>query len=241
MNSIIESLKVKLYADGADISGMIEMANKSYIAGLTTNPTLMRKAGVEDYVKFAKQVLQEIKTKPISFEVFSDDIEEMKTQGKKIASWGENVYVKIPIMNTKGISTAPVVKYLSDQGVKINATALMTQDQVSEMIHNLNPEVPSNISVFAGRIADTGRDPMPIMSECVHLISDNPKSELIWASPRELLNVFQADQVGCQIITATNDILKKLDNVGKDLTEFSQETVQMFFDDAEASSYFITV
>lgn len=237
MNSIIESLKVKLYADGADIAGMIEMAKKSYIAGFTTNPTLMRKAGVENYVKFAKEVLREIKTKPVSFEVFSDDLEDMKTQGEKIARWGENVFVKIPITNTKGISTAPVVKYLSDQGVKINVTAVMTQNQVMEIMKSLNSRIPNNISVFAGRIADTGRDPVPIMDRCVHIISDNPKSELIWASPREILNVFQANLVGCHIITATNDILKKLDYVGKDLTQYSKETVQMFYDDATRAGF----
>lgn len=239
MNPIIESLKVKLYADGADISGMIEMASKPHIAGFTTNPTLMRKAGVNDYVKFAKQVLQVIKTKPVSFEVFSDDLDEMKAQGEKIASWGENVFVKIPVMNTKAISTTPVVKYLSDQGVKVNVTALMTQQQVVEMVHTLNPKVPNNISVFAGRIADTGRDPMPIMKECVNIISGNSNSKLIWASPREILNVFQADQVGCQIITATNDILKKLDLIGMDLEDYSLDTVKMFFKDAKAAGFLI--
>lgn len=237
MNPLIDTLKVKLFADGADIDGMVEMANKPYIAGLTTNPTLMRKAGITDYVKFAKDVLNEIKTKPVSFEVFSDELEEMKVQAEQIASWAENVFVKIPVTNTKGISTAPVVKFLSQQGVKLNVTAAMTQKQVQEIIENLSPSVPNNISVFAGRIADTGRDPMPIMAECVKMISNNPYSELIWASPRELLNVFQADAVGCHIITATNDILAKLSLIQKDLEEYSLETVEMFFRDAVNSSY----
>lgn len=237
MNPAIEALKIKIFADGADLKGMVEMAAKPFIAGLTTNPTLMRKAGVKNYPAFAKEVLAEITTKPVSFEVFSDELEEMKLQGEQISSWAENVFVKIPVTNTKGVSTAPVVKYLSNQGVKLNVTAIMTQSQISEMVDNLNPGIPNNLSVFAGRIADTGRDPMPIMRECVRLISANPKSELIWASPRELLNVFQADIVGCHIITATNDILKKLEFVGKDLTEFSRETVEMFYNDAVNSQY----
>ena len=237
MNPLIDTLKVKLFADGADIDGMVEMANKPYIAGLTTNPTLMRKAGITDYVKFAKDVLNEIKTKPVSFEVFSDELEEMKVQAEQITSWSENVFVKIPITNTKGISTAPVVRFLSQQGVKLNVTAAMTQRQVQEMIENLNTSVPSNISVFAGRIADTGRDPMPIVAECVKIISSNLNAELIWASPRELLNVFQANEVGCQIITATSDILNKLQFIGKDLEKYSLETVEMFYRDATSSKF----
>jgi transaldolase len=239
MDSKISSLKVKLFADGADLSGMLEMASKTYISGLTTNPTLMRKAGVSNYTSFAKSVLKEITDKPISFEVFSDDLEEMKIQAKKIASWGENVYVKIPITNTSGRSTRPVVEFLTQTGVKVNVTALMTEEQVIEIVKVLNPEVPSCVSVFAGRIADTGRDPMPIMQKCVETLSLNPKSELIWASPRELLNVFQAEQIGCHIITATNDILKKLVLVNKNLDDYSLETVKMFYADALEAQYLI--
>jgi transaldolase len=232
-----ETLKVKLFADGADLAGMIEMAAKPFISGLTTNPTLMRKSGITNYEKFAKDVLYEIKDKPVSFEVFSDQLEEMKTQGKKIASWGENVYVKIPITNTRGESTKPVVQHLAENGIKVNVTAIMTTEQVSGIVEVLNPIVPSYISVFAGRIADTGRDPVPIMKKCVEIISQSKKMELIWASPRELLNVFQANQIGCQIITATNDILKKLELAGYDLTEYSLDTVKMFFNDAQEAGF----
>jgi transaldolase len=197
----------------------------------------MKKAGVNDYVTFAKSVLQEIKEKPISFEVFSDEHSEMKKQGMEIASWGENVYVKVPVTNTKGQSSAEVVEYLSNKGVKVNVTALMTVTQVKEMTEVLNPKTPSCISVFAGRIADTGRDPMPIISECLLEIQKKKCIELIWASPRELLNVFQADQLGCHIITATNDILNKLEIVGKNLDEYSLETVRMFHSDANSAQY----
>jgi transaldolase len=192
----------------------------------------MKKAGITNYVTFAKEVLQTIQTKPISFEVFSDEMEEMKIQGEKISYWGPNVYVKIPITNTRGESTRPVIKYLSENGIKVNVTAIMTKLQVAEVLEVLNPKVSSYVSVFAGRIADTGRDPMPIMKDCVAILSENSQSELIWASPRELLNVFQANEIGCQIITATNDILKKLELVGLDLNEYSLATVKMFFDDA---------
>lgn len=232
-----DTLKIKLFADGADLAGMIEMAAKPYISGLTTNPTLMKKAGVTDYVKFAKDVLREIQTKPISFEVFSDDLEEMKTQAEKISSWGKNVYVKIPVSNTQGDSTQTVVKYLTDNGVKVNVTALMTNEQVAHIVEVLNPNVESYVSVFAGRIADTGRDPIPVMRKCVATLSQNEKSELIWASPRELLNVFQANEIGCQIITATNDILKKLELVGYDLGAYSIDTVKMFYSDAQKAGF----
>jgi transaldolase len=232
-----EELKVKLFSDGADLEGMIEMASKPFISGLTTNPSLMKKAGITDYVKFAKEVLQEIKSKPISFEIFSDVIEEMKVQGEKIASWGENVYVKIPITNTRGESTNEVVRFLSNNGAKVNVTALMTSKQVSQVIDSLNPNVPSCVSVFAGRIADTGRDPLPIMQKSLALLSENSKAELIWASPRELLNVFQANEIGCHIITATNDILKKLDLIGINLENYSLDTVKMFFEDASNAGY----
>jgi len=235
----LSDLKVKLFADGADLAGMIEMAAKSHIAGLTTNPTLMRKAGITDYSGFAKSVLAEIKDKPISFEVFGDELDEMKSQAEKISSWGENVYVKIPITNTRGESTKTVVKFLTRNGVKVNVTALMTVEQTKRVAEVLNLEAPSCVSVFAGRIADTGRDPVLIMSKCLQILESNPNAELIWASPRELLNVFQANQIGCQIITATNDILQKLSLVGKELEEYSLDTVKMFFNDAKISGYSI--
>jgi transaldolase len=229
----LNELGVKLFADGADLKGMIEMASKPYISGLTTNPTLMKKAGITDYVKFAKEVLREIPDKPISFEVFSDDLNEMKAHGEKISSWGSNVNVKIPITNTKGEFTGEVVKHLTALGVRVNVTAIMTSTQVEQIIPSLNSKVGSYISVFAGRIADTGRDPLPIMKDCLNLLDkDANNAELIWASPRELLNVFQASQIRCHIITATNDILKKLDLVGYDLSEFSLDTVKMFHQDA---------
>jgi len=234
-----DSLSIKLFADGADLQGMTEMAAKPYIAGLTTNPTLMNKAGISDYVKFAKQVIKEIPNKPISFEVFSDDLNEMQSQGEKIASWGENVFVKIPVTNTLGISTTPVIRYLTALGVKVNVTAIMTTSQVQSTVEALNPQYESYISVFAGRIADTGRDPVPAMKESLKIMSSNQNAKLIWASPRELLNVFQANEIGCHIITATNDILKKLELVGKDLEEYSLETVKMFYDDATKSKFSI--
>ena len=232
-----DSLSIKLFADGADLHGMTEMAAKPYIAGLTTNPTLMKKAGISDYVKFAKQVVKEIPDKPISFEVFSDDLNEMQNQGERIASWGENVFVKIPVTNTLGISTTPVVRYLTSLGVKVNVTAIMTSNQVQSTVGALNPPYESYISVFAGRIADTGRDPVPIMKESLKIMTSNQNAKLIWASPRELLNVFQANEIGCHIITATNDILKKLELIGKDLDQYSLETVKMFYDDAKLSAY----
>jgi transaldolase len=237
MDSIISALKIKLFADGADLPGMLEMASKPYISGFTTNPTLMRKAGVTDYVTFAKSVVKEIKDKPISFEVFSDDLEEMKIQGEKIASWGENVFVKIPITNSRGESTISTIKYLNEQEVKLNVTALMTTKQVKEVASALNSRVPNFVSVFAGRVADTGRDPLPMMAECIRILSDTVTAELIWASPRELLNIIQADEIGCHIITATNDILSKIPLLGKDLSQYSLETVQMFERDARLSNF----
>jgi transaldolase len=230
-----ESLKVKLFADGADLAAMIDMASKPHIAGLTTNPTLMRKAGVRNYAAFAKAVLAEIKIKPISFEVFSDDIEEMKKQGEIIASWGGNVYVKIPVTNTRGESTGSVIEHLTGNGIKVNVTAIMTVEQVRNVTSFLNPSVPAYVSVFAGRIADTGRDPIPVLENCLQVLKDTGMYELIWASPRELLNVFQANQIGCHIITATSDILQKLDLVGRDLETYSLETVNMFFLDGQKS------
>lgn len=239
MVSRADTFKVKLFADGANLSGMIEMASKPFIAGLTTNPTLMKKAGIKNYEEFAKSALAAIKHLPISFEIFSDDIESMKKQGEIIASWGENVFVKIPITNTQGLSTKPVISYLSRNGVKVNVTALMSVDQITHIIDALNPEVENYISIFAGRIADTGRNPIPIMNDCLELLKNNNKSELIWASPREVFNIYQANEIGCHIITATNDILDKLVLKDKDLDEYSLETVQMFHRDAQTSGFSI--
>jgi len=237
MTPKVAELKTKLFADGADLQGMLEMNAKPFIQGLTTNPTLMRKVGITDYRQFSKAVLKEITTKPISFEVFSDELNEMQRQGLEIASWGENVYVKIPITTTTGESTASVVSHLTKQGVKVNVTALMTEAQVREVLEVLDPTTPSYISIFAGRIADTGRNPVPIMAAALELLKFNTQCELIWASPRELLNVFQADEIGCHIITATNDILKKLELVGYDLTSYSLDTVRMFRRDAVEAGF----
>lgn len=236
----IKSLKIKLFADGADLVGIVEMAANPLIKGFTTNPTLMRKAGVADYKTFALEVLHLVgDDRPISFEVFADDFDEMEKQALEIASWGKNVYVKIPVTNTRGYFSGHLIKYLSSRGVKLNVTAVMSPPQVRGVTECLASETPAIISVFAGRIADTGRDPVPLMAEAVEILKSSPKAELLWASPRELLNVFQADMVGCHIITATNDILKKLSLVGKDLDQYSLETVQMFYNDAQAAGYSI--
>lgn len=235
----VESLKVKLFADGADISGMKEMATNPMIRGFTTNPTLMRKAGISDYKTFAADVLKAIPDRPVSFEVFADDFGTMEAQALEIASWGKNVNVKIPVTNTKSEFSGALIERLSKVGVKLNVTALLTLEQVSAVTERLAPDTPAIISVFAGRIADTGRDPVPLMAEAVRIMKAKPKAELIWASPRELLNIFQADAVGCHIITATNDILKKLSLVGKDLAGYSLETVEMFYKDASAAGFTI--
>lgn len=235
----LKKLHVKLFADGADLAGMLEMYSKPYIQGLTTNPTLMKKAGITNYEKFARDVLLRISDKPISFEVFSDDLNEMIIQARKISGWGSNVYVKIPITNTQGISTLPIIETLTQENIKINVTAIMTVDQVKEISIALNSTVPSYVSVFAGRISDTGVNPIPTMIEILQVLASNKNAEVIWASPRELLNVFQANEIGCHIITATNDILTKLKLLGKDLTEYSLETVEMFHNDAVSAGYSI--
>ena len=237
----LADLKVKLYADGADIPTMVEMYTKPYIQGFTTNPTLMRKSGVVDYCAFARDILKVIRDRPISFEVFADDFGEMEAQALEISSWAENVIVKIPVTNTRGEPSDAVLKNLSSAGVKLNVTAVLTLDQVSRAAKCVGGSSPSKISVFAGRIADTGRDPLPLMAASVELLRPYPNLELIWASPRELLNVFQAEAVGCHIITATTDILKKLSLIGKDLREYSLETVKMFYDDASRSNYQIAI
>jgi transaldolase len=233
----IDQLSVKIFADGADKAGMLEMHSKPYIKGLTTNPTLMRKAGITDYRAFAREILELIRDKPISFEVFSDDFNEMERQAMEIASWGRNVYVKIPITNTKAESSCGLIRRLAERRVQLNVTALMTLQQVRDVVDALDHDTPSYVSVFAGRIADTGRDPMPLMSAAVHLLTLRPKAELIWASPRELLNIYHADQIGCHVITVTNDILKKLELVGKDLRDYSLDTVKMFRSDAVAANF----
>ena len=233
----VEDLRVQIFADGADKVGMLEMYAKPYIKGLTTNPTLMKKVGITDYRAFCKDILTHIKDKPLSFEVFSDDFSEMERQAMEIASWGENVYVKIPITNTKQKTCYALVEKLGAQRVKVNVTAIMTLAQVRNIIAALNPSVPSYVSVFAGRIADTGRDPVPLMAAAVEMLKVAPAAELIWASPRELLNIFQADDIGCQVITVTNDILKKLSLLGYDLNEYSLDTVKMFYSDAVSAGF----
>lgn len=235
------SLRVKLFADGADIAGIKEMASNSSISGFTTNPTLMRKAGIVDYKEFAKDVLKVVPNRPVSFEVFADDFSTMERQAMEIASWGKNVNVKIPVTNTKGEFSGPLVGKLSKAGVTVNVTAVMTLDQVQRIVAELYVDTPAIVSVFAGRIADTGRDPLPIMAKSVEVLKTKPKAELIWASPRELLNIFQAEEVGCHIITATNDILKKLSLFNKDLEQYSLETVEMFYKDAQAAGFKIEI
>jgi transaldolase len=236
----LSELAVKIFADGADRAGMLEMYRLPYIKGFTTNPTLMRKAGIDDYKAFALDVLAAIPDRPISFEVFSDEFDEMELQAHEIASWGANVYVKIPVTNTRRESSDALVRRLSEAGIKQNITALMTLEQVTRVSEVVAGGPPCCISVFAGRIADTGRDPVPLMYEAIVIMRRAPNAELIWASPRELLNVFQADMIGCHIITVTNDILKKLSIVGKDLGDYSLDTVRMFHDDAKRAGYKLT-
>ena len=237
MTRVIDDLDVKVFADGADLDGILALAADRRIAGFTTNPTLMWKAGLTDYEEFAKRLLERIDKHPISFEVFADDADEMRRQALKITEWGQNVYVKIPVSTTVGESMAPLVRELSEAGVKVNVTALFTTAQVELITAALKDGAPSYISVFAGRVADAGVDPVPLMARAVDIMVDAPRSELIWASPREILNVVQADQVGCHIITVTHDLLKKLDLLGKDLDQYSLETVQMFHRDAVAAGF----
>ena len=233
----LEDLKVKIFADGAEKAGMLEMYAKPYIKGFTTNPTLMHKVGLTDYRAFARDIVAAIPDRPISFEVFSDEFEEMERQAREIATWGDNVYVKIPVTNTRREPAYDLVRLLANEGVKLNITAIMTIDQVRNVVDAVKDGAPSCVSVFAGRIADTGRDPVPIMSECVDILKAAPQAELIWASPRELLNIIQADAIGCHIITVTNDILKKLSLIGKDLADYSLDTVKMFYDDGRKAGF----
>jgi len=233
----LEELSAKIFADGADLDAMVALAQLPYIAGFTTNPTLMRKAGVRDYRAFAREVLRAIPDRPISFEVFSDDFDEMERQAHEIASWGENVYVKIPISDTRGASASDLIRRVAKGGVKLNITGILTLEQVREASDALADGPASCVSVFAGRIADTGRDPVPMMASAVQLLRRHPGQQLIWASPREVLNIFQADAIGCDIITVTHDLLARLPLVGRDLAEYSLETVRMFHRDAGQAGY----
>jgi len=237
----LAGLRIKLFADGADIGTIRTLAADPLIKGFTTNPTLMRKAGIQDYTAFARDALKVVGSRPISFEVFSDDFGEMEAQALEIASWGRSVYVKIPVTNTRGEFSGAVIRRLAQQKVQLNVTAILTVDQVRRVADCLASDVGSCVSVFAGRIADTGVDPVPMMAEAVSIVRPLARAEIIWASPRELLNVFQADQAGCQIITATPDVLSKLKLVGKSLGEFSLDTVKMFRDDAVAAGYMIPI
>jgi len=229
---------IKIFADGASVTSMLEAARDPRISGFTTNPTLMRKAGVADYRAFAREVLAGIRDKPISFEVFADDVAGMRRQAREIAAWADNVYVKVPVTNTRGAPSTDLIRELAAGGVKLNVTALCTLDQVREVAGALAGGAPSVISVFAGRIADTGRDPIPLMREALSICRDvNRRIELLWASPREVLNIVQAAEIGCDIITVTSDLLAKLPLIGKPLDAFSLETVQMFHRDADAAGY----
>jgi transaldolase len=227
-----QSLQIKVFADGADLDGISRLAKDPLISGFTTNPTLMRQSGVTDYRQFAAQVLRAVPDLPISFEVFSDDEDEMERQARVIASWGHNVYVKIPVTTTDGTSTGKLIRRLTDAGVKLNVTAIMSLPQVHTVVDALAGTEAAVVSVFAGRVADTGREPVPLMTAALELLSPNPALELLWASPREILNIVQADAIGCHIITVTHDLLKKLPSLGRDLDAFSLDTVRMFREDA---------
>jgi transaldolase len=240
MQSPIEQLKVKLFADGADINGIRSLARQPHVRGFTTNPTLMRQAGVTDYEAFAREALSVVQGMPVSFEVFSDDFGEMYDQARYIAEWGSNVYVKIPITNTEGETAIPLVRALVHDGVQVNVTAILTQHQIEEAIDAVAGGPAAYVSVFAGRIADTGRDPLPMIRSAVMLLHGAPNAELIWASPREVLNIFQADETGCHVITVTHELLRKLTNIGRDLGDFSLDTVRMFRRDAVAAGFSLT-
>lgn len=233
----LDKLKIKIFADGANLDEIKKLNTEEWVKGFTTNPTLMNKAGVADYKSFALEVLSEVKQKPISFEVFADEFDEMEKQAKEISSWGENIYVKIPVTNTKGESSKNLIKKLSDSGVKMNITAVFTINQTREIVEAFSPKTANIISVFAGRVADSGVDPIPIMKDCLNVMKSKPKNELLWASPRELLNLIQADEIGCHIITVTGDLLEKTKLIGKNLEEYSRETVEMFFNDASEAGY----
>ncbi len=236
----LSEMKLKIFSDGADLDAIIDAYNKKIVKGFTTNPTLMAKAGITNYMTFAQEVLRVVTDLPISFEVFSDEFDEMREQALKLAALADNVYVKIPVTNTKKISAAPLIKQLSQRGIKLNVTAILSLKQVREVAAALNPAVPSVVSVFAGRIADTGREPLPIMQESLNILKPNAKAELLWASPREVLNIMQAELMGCHIITVTPDILAKAAKFGMDLEELSLDTVKMFYNDATKSGFRIS-
>ena len=233
----LSELSVKIFADGAEKAAMLELYRNPLIKGFTTNPTLMRAAGVSDYETFARDILESIPDRPISFEVFSDDFDEMKLQALKITRWSDNIYVKIPVTNTRGESSGRLIKHLTNEGVKLNVTALLTLNQVDDVCRALAGGAPALVSVFAGRIADTGRDPVPLMADAVDIVRAHQDIELVWASPRELLNIFHADSIRCHIITVTHDVLSKLHLIGKDLSEYSIDTVKMFRDDAVQAGF----
>ncbi|MCB0727759.1 MAG: transaldolase [Ignavibacteriae bacterium] len=233
----VKDLKIKIFADGANVTEMKKVYSEGIVKGFTTNPTLMKKDGVTDYVAFAKDVLSEIKDMPISFEVFTDDFESMERQATEIGSWGDNVFIKIPITNTKGEPSYELIKKLSDKGMKLNVTAILTVEQVENVSKSINPDTPVIISLFAGRIADTGRDPVPYVMRSLEILKDNKNAELLWASSREVLNIIQAEQCGCQIITVTNNLIEKLSMLDKDLKELSLDTVKMFYNDASSAGY----
>ena len=237
MTLIPNELKIKIFADGANVEEMIKAYKEGFVKGFTTNPTLMKKNGIKNYEKFAKEVLNEIVDLPISFEVFSDDFESMEKEARIISSWGKNVFVKIPITNTRKESSVPLIKKLSHDGLMLNITAMLTIEQVENVAENINPGSKTIVSVFAGRIADTGRDPIPYMKKSSEILKDNANAELLWASPRELLNIFHAEECNCDIITVTNDILKKLSMLNKDLEELSLDTVKMFYNDGKILGY----
>jgi transaldolase len=234
----LADLKIRIFADGADKAGILDLYAKPYIKGLTTNPTLMHKAGIRDYETFARDILQTVTDKPLSLEVFADEFPEMLRQARKIATWGRNVYVKIPITNTTGATAVPIIRELAADGVQLNITAILTLEQVRAVAAGLNPAVPSVVSVFAGRIADTGVDPMPLMRASREILAGQPKAELLWASVREVLNILQAEQSGCHIVTVTHDILAKAAKLlGRDLGELSLDTVKMFANDAASAGF----
>jgi transaldolase len=237
----LSDLKIKIFADGADFDSLMSLYAKPYIQGFTTNPTLMRKANVASYEHFARRVIERIQDKPISFEVFADDFEEMEAQALTIAGWAKNVNVKIPVTNTRREFSGKLIERLCARGVAVNVTAVFTLEQVRQIARVLDPAVPAIVSVFAGRIADTGLDPVPLIEEALGILSRHPQTELLWASPREVLNLFQANHAGCHIITVSHEVLAKLDNLGKDLTEFSLETVKMFHRDAVGAEYSIDI
>ena len=233
----LQDLKIKVYSDGADLDSIIEAYNRGVVKGFTTNPTLMAKAGITNYLAFAEEVLRVVTDRSVSFEVFSDEFDEMREQALRLAALGDNVFVKIPVTNTKRQSSAPLIRDLAARGLKLNVTAIFSLRQVQEVAGALNKDVPAIVSVFAGRIADSGRDPIPLMKEALNILKPYPKAELLWASPREALNIIQADAVGCHIITVTPDLLAKSASFGKDLEDFSLDTVKMFYNDARKSGF----